>query len=99
MELNLQTKWDLEKYYYSNITDSRIEEDFSNYEKHMKFIIEKYKGKLRKFTTFNEWNSWFEDSDEHESISKAHGIFMYFSYVMSLDTQNQKVIKINCTTH
>ena len=89
----INTTWDLKKHFYSDINDKRIEEDFKRYEEQMNYVIQKYSNVLRNFNSYKEWSDFFDDTDEHTSTHAVNKVFMYFSYISSLDTQNQEIIR------
>lgn len=90
-ESKFKTEWDLEKHFYKSLTDPKINED-----------IELWLQKENEFIKFFKENS-LANADEdlileyynrNEEISTIiYSVWLYYSYLSSLDTQDQEIIK------
>jgi oligoendopeptidase F len=88
----MQTNWQLEKYFYNSISDKNLTQDIENLTKLVESFIYEYKGKITDLNTL-EMKTFLEK--EADLSSKFTKIFFYLSYLQSLDTQNQEVLKKN----
>lgn len=86
---DMKTSWDL-KDYYTDVSDSRIDEDVKKVSSLVNSFVEKYKGKIENLSD-SELVTYFADENEFGSIVTKIQIFML--YVSSLDTQNQDILK------
>lgn len=90
MALQYKNNWDLERYFYKNISDPQIDLDFKTVENLVEEFISKYKGKIANFKP-QDFLEFFEfDSKINHKLYK---ILIYLQLESSLDTQNQEVIK------
>ncbi|MFP4402447.1 MAG: M3 family metallopeptidase [Candidatus Nanoarchaeia archaeon] len=90
----IQTRWDLQHYFYESITDEQIQKDFNNWSEYIQqYVIEKYPNKLRDLKTKDDWQEYFNDVEENEKNDLLPKIFLYLNYMQSLETQNQDIIK------
>jgi len=87
----LKTQWDLSKYFYESINDPRIDTDIQTwYEKEKEFI---------EYFKLNSLQNADEDllltyHDMSKDISMIiYPVWLYYSYLSSLDTQNQEILK------
>ena len=86
----VKIKWDLEKYYFKDLDDPKVKETLDKVKVITKEFVEKYKGKIKYFEA-DDFLDFFKDDDVlTETIYK---VGFYFSYLSSLDTQNQEVLK------
>lgn len=87
----IKTSWEFENF-YENLDDHTIETDkkeiLNNYEN----FIKKYKNKIKNFSE----NDFLQFLEEKNTISKkVEKIALYYFYLSSLNTQDQKVIRKN----
>lgn len=88
---NIQTTWDLARYYYSSLEDPRLAKDIAAILPAIKELRTKYEPILAKFTKSEEILEFYET---YEALSARIGkAYMYISYLESLDTQNSAVKK------
>jgi len=88
--MEIKTQWDLEKHYFSSIEDSRIEDGINKDKEQLDDFISKYEGNISKLSD-DEFLKFISDSDElNSNILKTH---YYFSYLNTLNTQDQDVLK------
>lgn len=86
----IKTEWDLEKHYFSSINDPRINEGIEQDKKQLDEFIAKYEGKVAKLSD-EEFLQFLTDSDNlNKNMLRAH---YYFSYLNTLNTQDQDVLK------
>jgi oligoendopeptidase F len=90
LDMNYKTEWDLEKHYFSSINDPRINEGLEKDEVQLENFTKKYEGKISKLSD-EDFLEFLKDSDLlNKNTLKAH---YYFSYLNTLDTQDQSVLK------
>jgi oligoendopeptidase F len=86
----IKTEWDLEKHYFSSINDPRINQGIEEDNKQLDDFIAKYEGKIAGLSD-DEFLQFLNDSDDlNKNTLKAH---YYFSYLNTLNTQDQDVLK------
>lgn len=86
----LITEWDLEKYFYSSITDDRIKNDLNVFLKKSDIFIEKYKNKISDLSD-DDFLIFLEEMD---GLSvDAEKVMVYMGFASSLDSQNQDIQK------
>lgn len=86
----IKTEWDLEKHFFSSIEDPRIKEGIEADNKQLEAFIQKYEGKIAGLSD-EEFLNFLNESDElNQNMMKAH---YYFSYLNTLNTQDQDVLK------
>ena len=83
--------WDLEKYFYQNINDEKLEKDLQDTIAEIKAFIKKYKWKIKNFTETKELLDFYKNNEK--TTQKLSKIFHYLFYLNSLESQNQDVIK------
>ena len=83
--------WDLEKYFYKNINDEKLEKDLQYSIQEIKDFIKKYKWNIKKINKAEELLNFYKDNEK--SGKKLNKIFHYLFYLNSLESQNQDVIK------
>jgi len=88
--VKIKTEWDLKKYYYDSLQDERIEEGTKKDLNDLDLFIDKYKGHIAKLND-EDFLIYMNDSEElFKNLTKIH---YFYSYLNTLDTQDQEVIK------
>ncbi len=89
--MSFQTTWDLARYFYTGLDDPKFTNALENIIPETDAFAEKYRGKIKNFRTPEEVLEYYRD---YERISHDMGTpGVYLSYLQSLDTQNDTVIK------
>ncbi|MEK6828849.1 MAG: M3 family metallopeptidase [Nanoarchaeota archaeon] len=87
---NIKTEWDLKRYFFESINDKRIKEGIDLDLENLKIYIEKYKGRIASLNN-EEFLQFMEDgSIQFKNMTLIHH---YYSYLNTLDTQDQSLIK------
>lgn len=89
--MNIQTNWDLTKYFFSGLDDPRLEANIRSILPLAKDFAAKYRGVVKTFSAPEQVLQYYADY-EHMSHEMGTG-GIYLSYLQSLDTQNDAVIK------
>jgi oligoendopeptidase F len=84
------TKWNLNRYFYKDINDPQIDQDFNQIDPLVDNFIEKYKGKISSLSP-SQFLEFFASDDQISAL--VNKVMLYFMYRTSLDTQNQEIIK------
>lgn len=85
------TEWQLEKYFYSNLSDPQRQNDFENYLAKCDAFIVKYKGNIQNIKTDVELLEYLEEADVLDAPLTKYSLYLF--YLFSLDTQNQLLQK------
>jgi oligoendopeptidase F len=87
---DIRTEWDLKKHYFDSIEDPRIKEGIDQDLEKIDEFVEKYEGKVAGLSD-EDFLEFLKDSDGlSKNLLRA---YYYFSYLNTLDTQDQAVIK------
>lgn len=89
---NLQTEWQLEKYFYKSIEDPELQRDLEKYKRKVEDFISTFKGKISSLNE-QEFLNFLEVSDSLDI--EAEKVLVFLGFSSSLDTQNQKIQKEN----
>ena len=89
----IPTDWNLSRYYYSGLSDPRLQSDIDAILPSVRTFADMYREKLARFSTPKELAEFYE-ADAKLSLTLSQPAF-YLSYLESLDTQNSDVIKKN----
>lgn len=89
--MNLQTDWNLEKYFFSGLDDPRLEANISSILPLARTFVEKYRNRIKNFNAPEQVLEYYADYEQMSHEMGTGGI--YLSYLQSLDTQNDAVIK------
>lgn len=89
--MTLQTNWNLEKYFFSGLDDPRLEANIASILPLAKDFASKYRNVIKTFTTPEQVLQYYADYEQMSHEMGTGGI--YLSYLQSLDTQNDAVIK------
>ncbi len=89
--MNFPTSWNLPHYFYNSLTDPRIDADIATWLPITREYAERYKGKIRAFTTPEEVLEYYEYSETMDMVGKK--TMHYLSYLSALDTQDTEVQK------
>lgn len=87
---DIKTEWDLKKHYFNSIDDERIKLGIESDLKEINRYIEKYKGKIASMNDSEFLDFLSDGARQYSNMTKIH---YYFSYLNTLDTQDQEVIK------
>lgn len=87
----LPTSWNLPHYFYDSLTDARIDADIATWLPITREYAERYKGKIRAFTTPEEVLEYYEYGETMDMVGKK--TMHYLSYLSALDTQDTEVQK------
>ncbi len=85
------TSWNLPHYFYDSLTDPRIDADIATWLPITRKYAERYKGKIRAFTTPEEVLEYYEYGETMDMVGKK--TMHYLSYLSALDTQDTEVQK------
>lgn len=85
------TSWNLPHYFYDSLTDARIDADIATWLPITREYAERYKGKIRAFTTPEEVLEYYEYGETFDMVGKK--TMHYLSYLSALDTQDTEVQK------
>lgn len=89
--MTFQTTWDLAKYFYTGLDDPKFVSAVNSILPETDAFADKYREKIKNFKTPEEVLEYYQD---YERISHDMGTpGVYLSYLQSLDTQNDEVIK------
>ncbi len=87
----LPTSWNLPHYFYDSLTDTRIDADIATWLPISREYAERYKGRIRAFTTPEEVLEYYEYGEAFDMVGKK--TMHYLSYLSALDTQDTEVQK------
>ncbi|HBB27406.1 TPA: hypothetical protein DCZ36_02840, partial [Candidatus Gracilibacteria bacterium] len=89
--MTLQTNWNLTKYFFSGLDDPRLQANIDAILPLAETFAKKYQNSINTFTTPEQVLEYYAD---YEKMSHEMGTgSIYLSYLQSLDTQNDAVIK------
>jgi len=89
--MTLQTNWNLTKYFFSGLDDSRLQANIDAILPLAEAFAKKYRNTIKAFSTSEQVLEYYAD---YEKMSHEMGTgSIYLSYLQSLDTQNDAVIK------
>lgn len=89
--MTIQTNWNLTKYFFTDLDDPRLEANIHDIPLLADAFAKKYQDKIKAFTTPKQVLEYYGD---YEKMSHDMGTgSIYLSYLQSLDTQNDTVIK------
>lgn len=86
----INTEWDLKKHYFKSIDDPKIKEVIDKDNKKIDAFIKKYKGKIASLSDEGFLKFLNETNDLNSNLMK---VYYYFSYLNTLNTQDQDVLK------
>ena len=89
--MTIQTNWNLTKYFFSGLDDSRLKANIDSILPLSDAFAEKYQNRIKTFTTAEQVLEYYVDYERMSHEMGTGGI--YLSYLQSLDTQNNEVIK------
>ncbi len=87
----LPTSWNLPHYFYDSLTDARIDADIATWLPITSEYADRYRGKIKNFTTPEEVLEYYEYGETIDMVGKK--TMHYLSYLSSLDTQDTEVQK------
>ena len=89
---NYKTEWDLEKHFYESIEDPRIQQTVDTDLKQVGEFVTKYggEGAVSSLNPEGFLNFINETNTLMKGMTK---VYTYYSYLNTLDTQNQVVLK------
>lgn len=87
----LPTSWNLPHYFYDSLTDARIDADIATWLPVTQAFAERYKWRIRAFTTPEEVLEYYEYGETMDMVGKK--TMHYLSYLSALDTQDTEVQK------
>lgn len=85
------TSWNLPHYFYDSLTDARINADIATWLPVTQAFAERYKWRIRAFTTPEEVLEYYEYGETMDMVGKK--TMHYLSYLSALDTQDTEVQK------
>jgi oligoendopeptidase F len=87
---DIKTEWDLEKFYFKSLDDPKIQEYIDSDKSQVEGFIKKYKGRISGLSD----QEFFDFMNESDSLmKKMTRVYYYYSYLNTLDTQDQEVLK------
>lgn len=89
--MNVPTSWNLPHYFYDSLTDARIDADIATWLPVTQAFAERYKWRIRAFTTPEEVLEYYEYGETMDMVGKK--TMHYLSYLSALDTQDTEVQK------
>lgn len=87
----LPTTWNLPHYFYDSLTDARIDADIATWLPVTQAFAERYRGKIKQFSTPEEVLEYYEYNETMDMVGKK--TMHYLSYLSALDTQDTEVQK------
>lgn len=90
-EKEMKKEWDLEKYFYKSINDPKIQVDIELFKKQEYEDIEFFKNNSLAKADENLILHFYESIENVSNI--IYPVWLYYSYLSSLDTQDQVVLK------
>lgn len=92
MAEKLTTEWDLPRYFYSSLDDPKLKEDIAAILPKCREFADAWRERLPKISSPEELAEFYRaDHEISREISKGP---LYLHYLESLDTQNQRVLKM-----
>lgn len=89
--MTLQTNWNLTKYFFTGLDDPKLQANIDAILPLAETFAKKYQNSIKTFTTPEQVLEYYAD---YEKMSHEMGTgSIYLSYLQSLDTQNDAVIK------
>lgn len=89
--MTIQTNWNLTEYFFTGLDDPRLQANIDAILPLAESFAKKYRGVIKTFTTPEQVLGYYAD---YEKMSHEMGTgSIYLSYLQSLDTQNDAVIK------
>lgn len=85
------TSWNLPHYFYDSLTDARIDADIATWLPVTQAFAERYRGKIKQFSTPEEVLEYYEYNETMDMVGKK--TMHYLSYLSALDTQDTEVQK------
>lgn len=89
--MTIQTNWNLTKYFFTGLDDPRLEANIDAIIPLADAFAKKYQNIIKTFTTSEQVLEYYADYEKMSHDMGTGGI--YLSYLQSLDTQNDAVIK------
>ena len=89
--MSTPTTWNLPHYFYDSLTDPRIDADIATWLPITREYAEKYRWKIRHFSTPEEVLEYYEYGETMDMVGKK--TMHYLSYLSALDTQDTEVQK------
>ena len=83
--------WNLPHYFYDSLTDARIAADIATWLPVTQAFADRYRGKIKQFTTAGEVLEYYEYNETMDMVGKKTMHFIH--YLSALDTQNTEVQK------
>lgn len=90
MSNKVKTEWDLERHFFKSIDDPKISESIKKDQENLDGFIDKYRGKIASLSDEDFLEFLNSSNNLNKNMTKA---YRYFSYLNTLDTQDQSVIK------
>lgn len=90
-ESKFKKEWDLEKHFYKNLTDPKIDKDIELWLQKENEFIEYFKENSLENANEDLILEYYRRNEEISSI--IYPVWLYYSYLSSLDTQDQEIIK------
>lgn len=89
--MEMKKNWDLKKYFYDWIDDKNLQEDIKKINLMSENLEKKYKWKICKFKTTDDFIQYFNDFERFDFVLEK--IYLYYLFLNSLDTQDCNIIK------
>ncbi len=89
--MTIQTNWNLTKYFFTGLDDPRLQANIDSILPLADTFAKKYQGVIKTFSTPEQILEYYADYEKMSHEMGTGGI--YLSYLQSLDTQNNEVIK------
>lgn len=89
--MNIPTSWNLPHYFYDSLTDARIDADIATWLPVTQAFAERYRGKIKQFSTPEEVLEYYEYNETMDMVGKK--TMHYLSYLSALNTQDTEVQK------
>lgn len=89
--MEFKTAWNLKSYFYESLNDPCIDVDIATWLPLTQDYAERYKGKIKHFSTPEEVLEYYEYGETMDLIGKK--TMHYLSYLSALDTQDTEVQK------
>lgn len=89
--MTIQTNWNLTKYFFTGLDDPRLESNIQSILPLAEDFAKKYQNAIKDFKTPEQVLGYYSDYEKMSHEMGTGGI--YLSYLQSLDTQNDAVIK------
>ena len=89
--MTIRTSWDLTKYFFTGLDDPKLQANIDAILPLAEAFSKNYQGVIKTFTTAEQVLEYYADYERMSHDMGTGGI--YLSYLQSLDTQNDTVIK------